>query len=59
MGGKYKSQMKNGKKKWKALSGAAARTGKYKLIRNKKILVNRIQENGWGPQKARIKNTGN
>ena len=50
--------MKNGKKKWKALSGAAARTGKYKLIRNKKILVNRIQENGWGPQKARIKNTG-
>ena len=40
--------MKNGKKKWKALSGAAARTGRCKLIRNKKILINRRQENGGG-----------
>ena len=39
------------KKKWKVLSGAAARTGRYKLRRKKKILINRRKEDGLRTRK--------
>ena len=35
------------------MSGAAARTGRQELIRNKKILINRRQESGWEPLKSK------